>query len=321
MEWYPWLNKPYYKIINQYREGFSHPVLLIQGNQGIGKDSLLWKLSYWLLCKMPVNLDFCGSCNSCRLMKVNTHPDYYLFNAKNASIDMVRNLISNLYTCSHTSNRKVTCILDVDHLTKYSSNALLKIIEEPPSNSLFFLSTQNFSTVPLTIRSRCVMFRLFPPSEEDSILWIKQKCLQKDESIIVSSLRLSNGMPTKALNLITTSLLLRKKLYDTLCFSLKQDILQLLPIICENEMICIDWLISLILDAMKLQNNITEQLINIDRKDVISLLANSFSFDTLNNSMYHWIKCRNTLINVTEVNKELLLINSLLIWVENSISG
>ncbi|MBK4775354.1 DNA polymerase III subunit delta' [Candidatus Pantoea edessiphila] len=322
MEWYSWLDQPYLKIVNQYRQGFRHPVMLIQGIHGIAEDILIWKLSYWLLCHKPIDSNFCGICNSCRLMKINSHPDYYIFEARpkvnTVGIEIVKKIISNLYNYAHTGNKKIVSILNIEYLTQYASNALLKIIEEPPSDSWFFFSTQNFSKVPSTIRSRCIMFRLCPPSEAEAMLWVKTRS-EHNELVVLSALRLSDGIPIKALDLITMHWNLRKKLYDALFVSLKHDILQLLPIMRENDIMCIHWLICLILDAMKLQNNIQESLINIDRKDVVILLSNYFSFSSLTNSIYNWNKCRNTLINTIGVNRELLLTNSLITWVEVSI--
>ncbi|PPI88106.1 DNA polymerase III subunit delta' [Candidatus Pantoea edessiphila] len=321
MKYYPWLHQTYLNKINQYNNGFFHPVTLIQGNQGIGKDILIWNLGCWLLCYKPDNLKHCDNCNSCYLMKLNIHPDYYVIEEKQKDktigVDIIRNLISNIYKCVQQGKKRIIFIRNIDKLTQSASNALLKIIEEPPIGSWFFFSTHNISKVTLTIRSRCTILHLLPPSEENGLLWLKSKSSQS-KNIILSALRLSTGIPPTALNLIENHLPLRKRLYDTLLISLKYQILNLLPILHENENMCITWLISLILDAMKLQNNITNKLTNIDRKDVVLLLSRAFSFSSLIISIHDCINCRNRLMNVIIVNRELLLTDFLLNWVKIS---
>ncbi|PPI88776.1 DNA polymerase III subunit delta' [Candidatus Pantoea edessiphila] len=312
---YPWIDVIYFKIITQYQKGFIHPVVLIQGIKGIGAEILILKLSYWLLCQERNDLKNCGRCKSCKLMQFNSHPDYYKLKVekreKTIGVDMVRNLIDNLYICAHQSNKKVVWLENINQLTTSANNALLKIIEEPPYNTCFFLNTENISTILPTIRSRCMILRLSTPSEEESLTWLKKQSSQK-EIIILSALRLSFGIPIAALNLIKNNWELRKKLCDTLFIAFEHDILQLLPIINKDKELCINWLISLLLDAMKLQNNITKNLTNLDRKDIVLLISRSFSFNILNNIIYNWIKFRDRLMKLEVLNEELLLTNLLL---------
>ncbi|PPI86836.1 DNA polymerase III subunit delta' C-terminal domain-containing protein [Candidatus Pantoea edessiphila] len=311
---YPWLDQTYIQIITQYQNGFQHPTMIVNGIKGIGKEILIRKLSSWLLCHKPIGLKTCQICNGCKLMQLNSHPDYYIINTQrkeNLGIEIIRNLVCNLYQCAQQGNKKIVWLANIDILTQSAGNALLKIIEEPPPNVFFFFSTQNISKVLLTIRSRCIVLNLCPPSEHSSLIWLQQQCVQEEKSII-SALRLSHGIPVTALNLIEKNWFLRKELYDNLLFAIKKDILQLLPIIHENDSICIHWLISLILDAMKMQNNITEHLTNIDRTDVIFLFSKFFSFNNLSSMIYDWINYKNKSIHKTSVSKELMLANILL---------
>ena len=60
----------------------------------------------------------------------------------------------------------IAIIHNIQQLTKSASNALLKSIEEPPKNTVFFLSTQNKFDIPQTIQSRSQQYHIpEPPSE------------------------------------------------------------------------------------------------------------------------------------------------------------
>ncbi len=136
--------------------------------------------------------------------------------------------------------------------------------------------------------------------------------------MLLAALRLSAGAPAAALNLFEPARLqARQKLCDALPGALQQDILQLLPALnSEDAAVRIGWLLSLLLDAMKWQQGATQWLSNVDRQDLVALLAQHFSASALNASAHDWMLCREQILHVAAVNRELLLTDRLLSWAE-----
>ncbi len=67
------------------------------------------------------------------------------------------------------SGRKVFVIEDVEEMTAEASNALLKLVEEPPPYVVFIMTTGNASAIPDTIISRCqvVPFKEVPGDRDN----------------------------------------------------------------------------------------------------------------------------------------------------------
>ena len=74
---------------------------------------------------------------------------------KNISIDDIREL-SRKFSLSSTDNSYKVCIVDTtEDLNLSASNSLLKMLEEPPKNTLFILVSNNKQSILPTILSRC----------------------------------------------------------------------------------------------------------------------------------------------------------------------
>jgi DNA polymerase-3 subunit delta' len=75
--------------------------------------------------------------------------------ARNISVDQVRELGGFMGLTAALSPWRVAVIDTVDELEPSGANALLKILEEPPANTLFFLVSHAPGRLLPTIRSRC----------------------------------------------------------------------------------------------------------------------------------------------------------------------
>ena len=85
---------------------------------------------------------------------------------KTIKLDAIKTLLDRI---KYGPSGKPYCIViihNIQRLTNGSANALLKSIEDPPKNTLFFLSTANKCNVPITILSRSQLFHC-PESEEE----------------------------------------------------------------------------------------------------------------------------------------------------------
>jgi len=131
---------------------------LFKGPKGSPKDAIARHFASTLLCESPSDEGrSCGTCKSCRLVSSGNHPDLYVVEKEGASIKIKKSheILREALLRPYQSSRKVFLILDADSLTIEASNALLKILEEPPAYVTFLLTTSNPGAIPDTILSRC----------------------------------------------------------------------------------------------------------------------------------------------------------------------
>jgi DNA polymerase III delta prime subunit len=90
-----------------------------------------------------------------------THPDFkYLEITETIGIDDIRALIQFANNTPQMGHYKVIIIAGAERMNTASSNALLKMLEEPPGQALILLTTHQPDRLLPTIRSRCQMIRL-----------------------------------------------------------------------------------------------------------------------------------------------------------------
>ncbi|QKJ86781.1 DNA polymerase III subunit delta' [Paramixta manurensis] len=319
MNWYPWLNQPYRQIITQHQANRGHHALLVHARAGLGDDALVWGLSRWLLCQRRDGLKSCGECHGCKLMLAGTHPDWYRLEAekgKNAlGIDAVRSVNEKLWHHAQQGGAKVVWLPDAAQLTEAAANALLKTLEEPPAQTWFFLSCQQPSRLPATLRSRCLTWTLSPPDEAQSLAWL-QKQVGVSTVDATSALRLSSGAPGAALALLDDKVWSqRQALCEALMRALHGDVMALLPLFNHDDVARrIGWLCSLLVDALKWQRGGQPFIANVDQQPLLEQWALRLPAAALDKSLRQWMACRDQLLHVVAVNRELLLTGQLLAW-------
>ena len=96
-----------------------------------------------------------------RLINTFQHPDIEIINKNNENIkiDEVREIIDSSIESSFNSPKKMFILCGIENLRKESSNALLKILEEPPQNVYFILLSRTLNIIS-TIKSRTIKFYL-----------------------------------------------------------------------------------------------------------------------------------------------------------------
>ncbi|MFK8259137.1 DNA polymerase III subunit delta' [Erwinia sp. AnSW2-5] len=319
MNWYPWLNHSYRQILSQHQAQRGHHALLIQALPGMGDDALIWGISRWLMCKRPDGLKSCGECHACQLMLAGTHPDWYRLEAEKGKsslgIDAVRSVTEKLYHHAQQGGAKVVWLPDAGQLTEAAANALLKTLEEPPKNTWFLLSSHEPSRLLPTLRSRCLLWHVAPPAEAQSLQWLqKQSAAGLNER--TAALRLSAGAPAAALALLDDKIWQqRQRLCEALPNALQGDMLSLLPALHHDDAAQrIGWLCSLLLDAVKWQQGGGQFICNVDRQAEVTRIASLLPASAIDASLRQWMICRDRLLNVVAVNRELLLTDQLLGW-------
>lgn len=87
------------------------------------------------------------------------NPDFRVFTLSLLGIDEARSLKEAAYGSSLTGGKKVF-VLSVGGITREAQNALLKIFEEPPKDTHFFLIVPSFDLLLPTLRSRLFLLQL-----------------------------------------------------------------------------------------------------------------------------------------------------------------
>ena len=319
MNWYPWLNHSYRQIISQHQAQRAHHALLLQALPGMGDEALIWGVSRWLMCNQPDGQKSCGHCHSCQLMQAGNHPDWYRLEAEKGKntlgIDAVRGVTEKLWHHAQQGGAKVVWIPDAAQLTEAAANALLKTLEEPPKNTWFLLSCHEPSRLLATLRSRCLLWHLAPPDEAYSLLWLEKQGIA-DVNARLAALRLASGAPAAALTLLAEkSWQQRQLLCQTVLQAIQRDLLLLLPVLNHDNVVQrLGWLCSLLVDALKWQQGGGAFISNVDQQALITQIAAQLPSSLIDSSLHQWLTCRERLLNVVAVNRELLLTDQLLAW-------
>ena len=115
----------------------------------------------------------CGRCSHCMKVGINSHPDVITVdpaaqNEKTFKIALVREMKDDAYIIPNEASRKVYILKSADKMNVQAQNALLKLIEEPPSYARFILECESSSAMLETILSRVSLFDLGTDSDDVS---------------------------------------------------------------------------------------------------------------------------------------------------------
>lgn len=146
-------------ILDKHFKGAALPAgLLFCGSRGIGKTTSARIIARVLNCSDRKGVKSCGKCSSCvAISKANDTSVLEIDAASNGLVDDIRKLKEVAMT-SHNGEYRVIVIDEVHGCSTQGFQALLKILEEPPSNTIFIMATTESYKVPETIKSRLLVF-------------------------------------------------------------------------------------------------------------------------------------------------------------------
>ncbi len=131
---------------------------LFLGPAGTGKKTAALALAEALICQNPQEGQSCGHCFSCRQAEAHLHPDIFDCGG-HFKLENIRELTARALKGSELGRYWVAILPEAENLTPEAANALLKVLEEPGSQTVFILTAQNpYSLLP-TLVSRCRQFR------------------------------------------------------------------------------------------------------------------------------------------------------------------
>ncbi len=132
---------------------------LISGPEGAGKHTLARLIAAAALCE---GVDKpCLHCENCRKVLADTHPDVITVTDpehKTVPVRIIRQMRDDAFIRPNEGARKV--YLFPQEMGIEGQNALLKLLEEPPSYGLFLLLTNDPEKILPTVRSRCAELKM-----------------------------------------------------------------------------------------------------------------------------------------------------------------
>ncbi|MDF1642596.1 MAG: DNA polymerase III subunit delta' [Pseudomonadales bacterium] len=199
----PWQRSQWQRLVDGFERDLMPHAQIFCGNQGLGKGQFAAALGLYIFCSSRRNGQGCGECRNCRLIRLETHPDFLEIRPEKPSspikIDNIRALNDFVNRTSESGVAKIVLIERADQMNRSAANALLKNLEEPPAGTFFFLVTSREMQLPVTIRSRCQLTRFSVPDRGAALEWLGQQTSDIDSCEL--PILLAAGAPLVALKL------------------------------------------------------------------------------------------------------------------------
>ncbi|MBQ4100523.1 MAG: hypothetical protein IJC83_03150 [Oscillospiraceae bacterium] len=197
--------------------------VLITGAKGLGKKTFAKRLATAILCEGENRP--CGVCESCQHAYHNANHDIIIYEgsgARSFHIDTIREIIEDAYKTPRKYDKKIYLLLNCESLTIQAQNALLKMLEEPPSSAIFILTCDSAESLLETVRSRVTIINLAPVCDVSVKTALTNICPNKtdDEYNLATTKAMGNiGNAVRFLEDETFKELLdvAKSAVDTLC--------------------------------------------------------------------------------------------------------
>lgn len=238
-------------FLNAWQQGTLHNSWLISGVKGVGKATLAYRLARFILNADSAHKDKYSSLEvspdapAAKLISNGSHPDFKVLQRdytdterkkilkaikdgeqlsraelkdmkKSAFIrvDDVRTINEFLSRRSSQDGWRIVLVDSVDDMNSASANAILKILEEPPHQTLMLLVSHNPGRLLPTIRSRCAKLELKPLPDNLVASLLRRYRSELSEAEIKKVVAISSGSIGKALNYVDNEAVSR---YDALC--------------------------------------------------------------------------------------------------------
>lgn len=176
---------------------------LFSGPSSIGKWITAEYLARSLTCVNSKKNIPCEKCDSCKQSAKGSHSDIFKVSREDEqkiSIEKIRNLRSRLSFRPFISSKKVALIRDAEHLTTAASNALLKTLEEPTTDTIIILTCNDIDLILPTIRSRSTTLLFY---QVPSTIIVEEIVKKGASKVIAKNIAaISQGRPGRAITFL-----------------------------------------------------------------------------------------------------------------------
>lgn len=207
---------------------------LICGPKGSGKHTLARLLAAAAVCKAERRP--CLSCNACRKIMANTHPDFITVEdpeKKTLPVKQVRLARDDMFVRPNEAERKI--YLFPQEMNIEGQNALLKVLEEPPPYGVFILLTDNPEKLLPTVRSRCTELRLQGLPEEILRRELSRSYPQAQPDMLDAAILRSGGYLGQAKSLLEEGAALTPQTEQFVQAYVARDQLQMMQLLVSME--------------------------------------------------------------------------------------
>ena len=158
-------------VVEELQAAVAHPTAmthawLFTGPPGSGRSVAARAFAAALQC--PQGGD--GTCHQCRTVLSGSHADVKIIVPDGLSIGAreAREIVVGASRAPSQGRWQIIIVEDADRMTEHASNAVLKMIEEPPARTVVMLCAPSLhpDDVMVTIRSRCRLVGLRTPPVE-----------------------------------------------------------------------------------------------------------------------------------------------------------
>jgi DNA polymerase-3 subunit delta' len=174
-----------------------HHAYLFAGPEGSGKRLGMRAFAAALLCPNGG----CGECRDCRLALGERHPNMLVLEPAGPDIlvgkdasdpNAARGFAARAYLTPPEPGWKVMVVLQADRMRVEAADVLLKVLEEPPTDTVFLLLSARPDDLPDTVRSRCQEIGFPPLSENFVVETLVREGLEEDRARLASRLAGAN---------------------------------------------------------------------------------------------------------------------------------
>lgn len=150
---------------------FPHGVLVECANEQVGVEFARY-IAACLVCRGDNKP--CHKCADCLKAEKDGHPDIFetdgIIKSKSKvfAVDSVREIRSNAFIVPNESDKKIYILKNAQNMNEQAQNALLKILEEPPTYVFFIIVTTSKSTMLETVMSRVQTYSILSDDIEIS---------------------------------------------------------------------------------------------------------------------------------------------------------
>ncbi|MFE8704229.1 DNA polymerase III subunit delta' [Cytobacillus sp. FJAT-54145] len=269
---------------------------LFEGMRGTGKKDVAILIAKSLFCESPIDgYKPCEGCINCKRINNRNHPDIHFLEPDGLSIkkQQVKQLQEEFAKAGVESKQKVYTIVHADKMTTNAANSLLKFLEEPSSQTLAILITEQTQQILPTILSRCQIISFQPLSPKNLIEKLVEKGVDRNSAPLIAQLtnNLDEGLELSSDDWFAQAQKIVVKLYEVL----KKNSLESLVTLQEDWFLHfkekdqldrgLDLLLLIFKDLLYIQLGKIEQVVYLNEKQRLEQFALQTSGRRLSDQM------------------------------------